>query len=93
MSIEGPGLTRDQYLGMLEMDYYKRAKDEHNDERGLFGRVDYPKYLAGKDVPLIEDSLNDMLPNKLESIISDDSIIKEIDGQIKLIADQQSIRR
>lgn len=39
------GLDREKYLGYLEVDYYARMKEEYQDELGLFGRVDAPKFI------------------------------------------------
>jgi len=82
--IEAPQLTREAYLGYLEEDYYKRAKEEYKDEIGLFGRVDVPKYMKeGEELQTLEQKLSQYLPNQLESIITDDKILSDIDSQIK----------
>ena len=38
-------LDRDTYLGFLEVDYYQRTQEEYKDEKGLFGRVEAPKFI------------------------------------------------
>jgi hypothetical protein len=37
-------ISREDYLGYLEADYYDRVVKEHADEKGLFGKVEAPSW-------------------------------------------------
>ena len=76
-------LTRDTYLSYLELDYEKRVAEEHEGEIGLFGRVDAPSLV---DAPT---SLDDYLANRMVALDEDESILKNIDKEIKQITDSQ----
>lgn len=77
----------------METDYYQRMVEEHKEEIGLFGRIDAPKFL---DPQLMESTqegkdhqaqLQNYLSNRLKDYIESDSIIEEIDAEIKTITE------
>ena len=76
-------LDRETYLGYLELDYYKRMKEEYKDELGLFGRVDAPKFVSQEELEAVGDKLETYLSNKLETYMEDNKILKDIDEEIK----------
>ena len=88
-------LTRDTYLSYLEFDYKSRVAEEHKDEIGFFGRVtDAPKLVDAQGLPLYSSSdggasLDDYLSNRMERLESDQSILKNIDKEIRQITDSQ----
>ena len=62
------GLDRDKYFGYLEVDYYQRMKEEFEDEVGLFGRIDAPKFID----PTLMESTKDgkEIGSKLDAYLS-----------------------
>ena len=87
-------LNRDSYLSYLELDYQRRVAEEHKDEVGLYGRIDAPRLVDAQGLPVYsaEDgptSLNDYLSNRMEHLEQDESILKNIDKEIKQITDSQ----
>ena len=84
-------LTRDTYLSYLELDYQRRVAEEHKDEIGLFGQVDAPRLIDADGLQIGDGkvSLEDFLANRMERIQADDSILTNIDKEIKLITDSQ----
>jgi len=59
--------------------------EEHKDELGLYGRIDAPK-IEGEAG---EARLEDYLSNRMQDVLSDESILKAIDKDIKSITDSQ----
>ena len=77
----------------METDYYERVKEEYKDELGLFGRVDSPqffdtKFLGDKNAS-VSERLSNYMNNRLEDYLEDESILKDIDQEIKLITDTE----
>jgi len=83
-------IDRQTYLGYLEQDYYERAKAEHGDELGLFGRIDAPKWMEaapGLEGDNYADKLDNFLSNRISGYLEDDEIIQSIDSDIKKLTD------
>ena len=81
-------LDRETYLGYLEEDYLERMAEEHKGESGLFGRIDAPKFvnadrLEGEVSQDAKSRLDGYLANRLEQYLEDDSILTNIDQDIK----------
>lgn len=66
----------------LEADYSKRMVNKHADEAGLFGRIG-PTTSAGQIGEKV--LLEDFLSNQIEGMIEDQSVMNEIDDEIKRI--------
>jgi hypothetical protein len=87
------GLDRDKYLGYLEVDYYQRMKEEYQDELGLFGRVEAPKFIDPELLEAtaggqgVQSKLDAYLNNQVASYLEDDKILQDIDDEIKKITD------
>lgn len=84
-------LDRESYFRYLEADYSKRAVAEHQDELGHFGRV-------GPTVNLTEnekraETLDQFINNEVLGIIEDDSILKQIEAEIKETTDAEENQR
>lgn len=87
-------LDRETYLGYLEEDYLERMAEEHKDESGLFGRIDAPKFvnadrLEGEVSQDAKSRLDGYLANRLEQYLEDDSILTNIDQDIKQITESE----
>lgn len=88
-------LDRETYLSFLEQDYLQRMAEEHKDEKGIFGRIDAPRFVdadALTEYTNKDDNarLGDFLSNRMEHLMDDESILKNIDKDIKQIADAQA---
>ena len=75
----------------MELDYYRRMKEEYGDELGLYGRVDAPEDI---DPALIEATgdggLDGHMDRQIKSIYDSTAIIDEIDDEIKRITEGES---
>ena len=89
------GLDREKYFGYLEVDYYQRMKEEYQDELGLFGRIEAPKFIdptlmeASKNGKEIGSKLDAYLSNQIVDLLEDDKVLKDIDEEIKRITDSE----
>lgn len=62
-------------------------KEEYGDEKGIFGRIDAPKWHEGLAGDTQVDRLGDYLANRLEGILEDDKILTDLDSEIKQLSE------
>ena len=72
----------------LEADYSKRMVEQHKEELGIFGRVGPTfKLKEGEADP---KQLDQFLSNRVEQMIEDDTVMKQIDAEISEITSGES---
>jgi len=87
---EGTEIDRRIWMQYLETDYGKRMIAEHGDEAGFFGRIEnatlFTSEIEDKGEVTI-DKLDDYLGNKITDLIADNSILDDIDLEIKEVSE------
>lgn len=71
-------LTRENYLGYLESDYYERMVEEHKDELGHYGRVQDLRDMWHDPTGQIK-GLSRYIAKDIESLTEDTSLLQQID--------------
>ena len=85
------GIDREKYLRYLEADYSKRMVEEHGKELGIFGRVGPTFELTeGEESP---EQLDQFLSNQMPKLLEDNTILDQIDDEIKETTDSQANSR
>jgi len=84
------GINREKYLHYLEADYSKRMVEDYGGEQGLFGRVE-PTMSLSQQI-LATGQLERIIGNDITAMISDQSVINNIDKEIHEITSSQANR-
>jgi len=89
---EGTEIDRRIWMQYLETDYGKRMIAEHGDEAGFFGRIEAEQLFTAEIEDKGEvtiDRLDDYLGTKITDLLEDNSVMRNIEQEIKEVTDSQ----